>query len=80
MTAVLDEAPPGAAPDGAAESPQGGPRVADVRVDVVERKLYALQTTTSVEGSGERQASLEGKLRWRNVFGNAEELALSAGW
>ncbi|KAK1868619.1 hypothetical protein I4F81_011104 [Pyropia yezoensis] len=80
VTAVLDEAPPGAAPDGAAESPQGGPRVADVRVDVVERKLYALQTTTSVEGSGERQASLEGKLRWRNVFGNAEELALSAGW
>jgi len=77
VTAVLDE---GEAGEGGGGGSGADRRTADVRLDVVERKLYSLQTTTSVEGSGERQASLEGKLRWRNVFGNAEKLALSCGW
>lgn len=53
---------------------------AHVTFTVAEKSLYQLRTGTSVEATGGRDASFDGSLVWRNIFGKAETLSATAGW
>lgn len=51
-----------------------------VTYTVVEKSLYQIRTGTTVETTGDREASLDGSLAWRNIFGSAETLQATAAW
>jgi outer membrane protein insertion porin family len=53
---------------------------AHVTFTVAEKSLYQIRTGTSVTTSGDRDASVDGSLIWRNIFGRAETLRATAGW
>jgi outer membrane protein insertion porin family len=53
---------------------------AHVTFTVAEKSLYQIRTGTSVETGGDREASIDGSLIWRNLFGRAETLRARAGW
>lgn len=53
---------------------------ANVVVTVTEESLYQIRTGTSVETSGDHDASVEGSLVWRNITGRGETIRATAGW
>lgn len=53
---------------------------AHVTFTVAEKSLYQIRTGTSVGTSGNREASVDGSLIWRNIFGQAETLSTTVSW
>lgn len=53
---------------------------ASVLFTVSEKSLYQLHTGTTLQTSGDREASLEGSFLWRNLRGHADTLKASVGW
>lgn len=53
---------------------------ATVQFTVTEKPLYQLRTGTSMETTGEREASIEGSFMWRNARGRADTLKASVAW
>lgn len=56
------------------------PSAAHVTFTVAEKSLYQIRTGTSVATSGDRDASVDGSLIWRNILGRAETLRATVGW
>lgn len=56
------------------------PSGSHVTYTVVEKSLYQVRTGTTVETTGDREASLDGSVAWRNMFGNGESLQGTAAW
>lgn len=53
---------------------------AHVKFTVAEKSLYQIRTGTSVGTTGNREASVDGSLIWRNILGRAETLSATVGW